>query len=100
MGSDVKVSIKKKSGGKMKLRRMTLKPASNGVVSTMEHEPDGDEGGMYRPSKDTETAHTSMAHLVKHIKQHMGSHFGSEPSAETPNTGGAPGSKTDEEDEG
>lgn len=99
MAHDVKVSIKKKSGGKMKMRHMMLKPASNGVTSTMEHEPDGDEG-MYRPGKSTETIHPSMAHLVKHIKANMGQHFGSAPTAETPDTGGAPGSKTDEEDEG
>lgn len=99
MGSDVKVSIKKKSGGKMKMRRMVIEPMKNGAMSTVEHEPDGDDkGGMgWMPPKETKMIHPTMAHLKKHVALMMAPSFGSEPSAETPNTGGAPGAMTDEE---
>ena len=100
MGSDVKVSIKKKSGGKMKVRRMVIEPMKNGATSTIEHEPDGDEGkgGIgWMPPKETKMIHPSMAHLKKHVAATMGGSFGSAPTAETPDTGGAPGSDTDED---
>lgn len=83
MSSEVKVSVNKHSGKKIKVRRMVIEPAGNGAISTVEHEPSGDEkGGMgWVPGKETKTVHPTMGHLKKHVQATMGGSF---PTAAAP----------------
>lgn len=61
-----------KGGKKGMVKRMIMERAGNGLTSTMQHEPDGDEDGSWKPAPETTMIHPTMAHAVKHMKANMG----------------------------